>query len=33
MMPKKMSEESVKEEKVIMYIKGKTRVENWPMMM
>lgn len=33
MVPKKMSEESVKEEKVIIYIKGKMRVENWPMMM
>ena len=31
MVPKKMREESVKEEKVIIYIKGKTRVENWPM--
>ena len=33
MVPKKMHEESVKEEKVIIYIKPKTRVENWPMTM
>lgn len=30
MVPKTTSEDSVKEEKAVIDIKGKTRAENWP---